>query len=95
MCIKIESSFSLQVSLMRTTVEENKKFACFIADKLNRSSSKVCVCLPQKGISALDTPGKPFYDPEATASLINELQMQIQTNEDRQVELVLSNWCVA
>ncbi|KAF3441005.1 hypothetical protein FNV43_RR19291 [Rhamnella rubrinervis] len=76
-----------QVSLMRTMVEENKKFASFIADKLNRSSSKVCVCLPQKGISALDTPGKPFYDPEATTSLINELQMLIQTDEDRQVKL--------
>lgn len=80
---------------MRTTVEENKKFASFIADKLNKSSSKVTVCLPQKGISALDTPGKPFYDTEATTSLINELQTLIQKNEDRQVEFVSCNWCVA
>jgi uncharacterized protein (UPF0261 family) len=36
---------------MRTTVDENKKFAAFIADKLNKSSSKVRVCLPQKGIT--------------------------------------------
>ncbi|XP_021834404.1 uncharacterized protein LOC110774166 [Prunus avium] len=76
-----------QVSIMRTTVDENKKFASFIADKLNKSSSKVVVCLPQKGISALDAPGKPFYDPEATASLINEMQRLIQTNEDRQVKV--------
>ncbi|KAH7520000.1 hypothetical protein FEM48_Zijuj08G0097200 [Ziziphus jujuba var. spinosa] len=76
-----------QVSLMRTTVEENKKFASFIADKLNKSSSKVCVCLPQKGISALDSPGKPFYDPEATTSLINEQQRLIQTNQDRKVKI--------
>ena len=41
----------------------------------------------QKGISALDAPGKPFYDPEATVTLINELQKLIQTNEDRQVEV--------
>lgn len=76
-----------QVSLMRTTVDENKKFAGFIADKLNKSSSKVHVCLPQKGISALDSPGKPFYDPEVTSTLIDELQKLIQTNEDRQVKL--------
>ncbi|XP_059623597.1 toMV susceptible protein tm-1(GCR26) isoform X2 [Cornus florida] len=76
-----------QVSLMRTTVDENKKFSDFIANKLNRSSSKICVCLPEKGISALDAPGKPFYDPEATGSLIGELQRLIQTDEDRQVKV--------
>ncbi|GMH14879.1 hypothetical protein Nepgr_016720 [Nepenthes gracilis] len=74
-----------QVSLMRTTVDENKKFASFIASKLNKSTSKVCVCLPQNGVSALDAPGKPFHDPQATGSLINELQRLIQTNEVRQV----------
>nr|KJB43458.1 hypothetical protein B456_007G201200 [Gossypium raimondii] len=74
-----------QVSLMRTTVDENKKFAAFIADKLNKSSSKIVVCLPQKGVSALDASEKPFYDPEATGTLLNELQRLIQINEDRQV----------
>ncbi|VFQ93439.1 unnamed protein product [Cuscuta campestris] len=75
-----------QVSLMRTTMDENKKVAAFIADKLNKSSSKVCVCLPEKGISALDAPGKPFYDPQATGCLFNELQRLVQINEDRQVK---------
>ncbi|XP_012491632.1 toMV susceptible protein tm-1(GCR26) isoform X1 [Gossypium raimondii] len=76
-----------QVSLMRTTVDENKKFAAFIADKLNKSSSKIVVCLPQKGVSALDASEKPFYDPEATGTLLNELQRLIQINEDRQVKM--------
>ncbi|KAF8406464.1 hypothetical protein HHK36_008551 [Tetracentron sinense] len=75
-----------QISLMRTTIDENKKFASFIADKLNKSSSNICVCLPQKGISALDAPGKPFYDPEATGNLINELQTLVETNENRKVK---------
>ena len=78
---------------MRTTVDENKKFAAFIANKLNKSSSKICVCVPEKGISSLDAPGKPFYDPEATSALIDELRRFIQTNEDRQVSSLLS-WCV-
>ncbi|XP_021274905.1 uncharacterized protein LOC110409771 isoform X2 [Herrania umbratica] len=76
-----------QVSLMRTTADENKKFAGFIADKLNKSSSKICVCLPQKGVSALDASGKPFYDPEATGTLLNELKRLIQINEDCQVKM--------
>ena len=78
-----------QVTLMRTTVDENKKIAKFIADKMNNSSGKVRVCLPQKGISALDAPGKPFYDPKATATLINELQKLIQSNNDRKVLIKL------
>ncbi|XP_061360959.1 toMV susceptible protein tm-1(GCR26) [Gastrolobium bilobum] len=76
-----------QVSLMRTTVDENRKFADFIANKLKNSSSKICVCLPEKGVSALDAPGKPFYDPEATGALLHELQSLIQTNDDRQVKV--------
>ncbi|KAJ0989058.1 hypothetical protein J5N97_007414 [Dioscorea zingiberensis] len=74
-----------QVSLMRTTVEENKKFARFIAEKVNKSSSRICVCLPQNGISALDAPGKPFYDPQATLALIDELDKLVDKNEERQV----------
>ncbi|KAJ6732854.1 UPF0261 DOMAIN PROTEIN [Salix koriyanagi] len=76
-----------QVSVMRTTVDENRNFAGFIADKLNKSSSKVRVCLPQKGISALDSPDKPFHDPKATDTLLTELQKLIQTTEDRQVKV--------
>lgn len=76
---------------MRTTADENKKFAAFIAEKLNKSSSKVCLCLPEKGISALDAPGKAFYDPEATGCLVKELQRLIQINEDRQVPIPLSH----
>ncbi|XP_023003316.1 uncharacterized protein LOC111496960 [Cucurbita maxima] len=76
-----------QVTLMRTTMDENKKIAKFIADKMNNSSAKVRVCLPEKGISALDAPGKPFYDPKATATLIDELQKLIQSNNHRKVNV--------
>ncbi|XP_071731341.1 toMV susceptible protein tm-1(GCR26)-like isoform X2 [Rutidosis leptorrhynchoides] len=76
-----------QVSLMRTTEEENKKFAAFIARKLNKSSSKIRVCLPEIGISALDAPGKPFYDTKATGALIEELKRLIEPTDDRKVKL--------
>lgn len=77
-----------QVSLMRTTVEENKKFARFLAEKINKSSSRICVCLPQKGVSALDSPGKPFHDPETTSALINELDYLVEKSEKRKVKIL-------
>ncbi|XP_042022469.1 toMV resistance protein Tm-1(GCR237)-like [Salvia splendens] len=73
-----------QVTLMRTTVDENKKVAAFIAEKLNKLSSKVC--LPKMGVSALDAPG---HDPVATGTLIEEMQrLIIQTSECRQIKLL-------
>lgn len=77
-----------QISLMRSTVDENKKFAAFIAEKLNKSSSKICICLPEQGVSSLDAPGKAFYDPDATGTLIKELAKLIETNEYRQVKVL-------
>lgn len=77
-----------QISLMRSTVDENKKFAAFIAEKLNKSSSKICICLPAQGVSSLDAPGKAFYDPDATGTLIKELAKLIETNEYRQVKVL-------
>ncbi|KAI3917224.1 hypothetical protein MKW92_001210 [Papaver armeniacum] len=76
-----------QISAMRTTIDENKRIATFIADKLNKSSSlsKICICLPERGISGFDSPGKPFYDPIATSTLIDELQRLVITNENRQM----------
>lgn len=76
-----------QVSLVRTTVDENRKFAKFIADKLNQCSSKVCVCLPEKGVSALDAPGEPFYGPEERYALFEELDRLIEQNNCRQVKI--------
>ncbi|CAA0839259.1 Unknown protein [Striga hermonthica] len=76
-----------QVTLMRTTVDENKRFAAFIAEKLNKSSSKVCVCLPKMGVSGLDAPGKAFYDPDATGALIVEMQRLIESNDYRKVKV--------
>ncbi|KAK8938895.1 hypothetical protein KSP39_PZI010822 [Platanthera zijinensis] len=74
------------VSLVRTTIDENRKFAKFIADKLNQCPSKVCVCLPEKGVSALDAPGEPFYGPEERYALFEELSRLIDQNNCRQVK---------
>ena len=51
---------------MRTNAEENRECARFIAAKLHSAKSPVAILLPDKGVSALDAEGMPFYDPEAT-----------------------------
>jgi uncharacterized protein (UPF0261 family) len=61
------------VTLMRTTPEENAALGSRIAEVLGRSSGPVAVLVPLRGVSALDTPGRPFHDPEADAALFEAL----------------------
>ena len=63
-----------QVTLMRTTPEENRRCARWIAGKLNRATSPFRILIPEHGVSALDAPGQPFHDPEADAALFDELE---------------------
>ncbi len=74
-----------QVTLMRTTPEENRSFARWIASKLNRSVAPLVVLIPERGVSALDAPGQPFHDPEADAALFSELERLVEQTEGRQV----------
>lgn len=74
-----------QVTLMRTTIDENRQIARWIADKLNRSTAPVRLLIPEGGVSMLDAPGQPFYDPEADAALFSELEARIDSAESRQI----------
>src|SRR5450432_1778647 len=62
-----------QVTLMRTTVEENIRQARWIAERLNQCEGEVRFLLPMKGVSALDAPGRAFWDPAADAALFDTL----------------------
>src|SRR5262249_47696185 len=53
------------VTLMRTTPAENAALGARIAGVLGRATGPAVVLIPEGGVSALDAPGKPFYDPEA------------------------------
>jgi uncharacterized protein (UPF0261 family) len=72
-----------QVTLMRTTIEENRRIAGFIAEKLNRSTAPWRVLVPEGGVSLIDVPGKPFYDPAADAVLFDELERCLKTSSQR------------
>lgn len=77
-----------QVTLMRTTPEENRAIGAWIAARLNRTEGKVRFLLPLGGVSAIDAPGKPFHDPEASAALFAAIRATlVQTPDRRLVEL--------
>jgi uncharacterized protein (UPF0261 family) len=74
-----------QVTLMRTSPEENREFARRMAEKLNRSIAPLMVLIPERGISAIDAPGQPFHDPAADEALFRELETRLEATESRQV----------
>ena len=74
-----------QITLMRTTAEENRQIARWIAHKLNRSTAPLILLIPEGGVSALDAPGQPFWDPQADAALFAELEAAIQVTANRQL----------
>jgi len=74
------------VTLMRTTVEENLAFSAWIARKLNaHPESGFALLIPEGGVSELDKPGHPFFDPEADQALFNELERLVQTGTGRRI----------
>jgi len=67
------------VTLMRTNVEENRRLAELVADKLNASRGPVTVVLPQRGLSMVGKPGGPFHRPEADQALFDGLKSRLRT----------------
>ena len=74
-----------QVTLMRTTPEENRLFARLIASKLNRAEAPFHILIPEQGLSAIDAAGQPFHDPEADTALFDELESSIHLAPGRQI----------
>lgn len=78
-------SHNSEVTLMRTTPEENTRLGMFIAERLNRCHGNVRFLIPEGGISALDAPGKPFWNPEADAALFDALEKELHQTTKRQL----------
>ena len=73
-----------QVTLMRTTVEENERIGKWIGERLNLMDAPVRFFLPEGGVSALDAPGRPFHDPAADAALFAALERTVRRTAARQ-----------
>jgi uncharacterized protein (UPF0261 family) len=74
-----------QVTLMRTTVAENRQFGTFIGAKLNDCEGPVRFLLPEGGVSLLDASGQPFFDPEADEALFDTIESEVEQTRDRKV----------
>ena len=62
------------VTLMRTTKEECAELGRIIARKLNAARGPLTLFIPLGGVSMIDAPSAPFYDPAADAALVAELK---------------------
>ena len=79
------------VTLMRTTRDENRAMGDWIGERLNRMEGQVRFLLPEGGVSLLDVPGKPFHDPEADNALYEALERTVRQSARRRVERVKGN----
>ncbi len=66
------------VTLMRTTPDENAELGRIIAEKINRSVGPVAVLLPLKGVSQLDSEGQAFWWPEADKALFDAIKRDLR-----------------
>lgn len=62
------------VTLMRTTPEENAKLGEEIGRKLSAAKGPVVILLPLRGVSAIDKSTQPFDDPAARAALFRGIR---------------------
>lgn len=66
------------VTLMRTTPEENAELGRILAEKANQSTAPTAFYLPLKGVSILDSPGGKFWWPEANEALFAAIKANVR-----------------
>lgn len=66
------------VTLMRTTPDENQRMGEIFAEKLNQARGPVAVLIPARGFSQLDLEGRPFYWPEANRAFVAALKAHLR-----------------
>ncbi|HXT05467.1 MAG TPA: ABC transporter permease [Roseiarcus sp.] len=79
------------VTLMRTTRDENRAIGEWMGSRLNLMDGPVRLLLPLGGVSALDAAGQPFHDPEADSALFEALERTVRQNARRSIERVEAN----
>ncbi len=67
-------SWAPDVTLMRTSVEENNILGQELAQKLNQSAAPAAVLIPLQGISQVNVKGGIFYQPDADRALFNSIK---------------------
>jgi len=72
-----------QVTLMRTTADENAELGEIIAGRLNDATGPTALALPLGGVSAIDVEGEPFHDPAADGALFDALRSSVDDHVER------------
>jgi uncharacterized protein (UPF0261 family) len=62
------------ITLMRTTVEENRQLGEEIGRKIAQARGPATIMLPLLGVSAIDRAGQPFDDPVARTALFDGIR---------------------
>ena len=66
------------ITLMRTTEEENRLIGDLIAAAANTSTGPVAILLPLQGVSQLDSPGGQFWDPAADGACYDAIRANLK-----------------
>jgi len=80
-----------QVTLMRTTAEENERMGRWIGERLNQMEAPVRFFIPEGGVSMLDAPGKSFHNPATDKVLFDALERTVRQTSSRQIIRVPHN----
>ncbi|WAA10971.1 Tm-1-like ATP-binding domain-containing protein [Fervidibacillus albus] len=75
------------VTLMRTTVEENRQIGETIAEKLNMAKGYTSLLIPLKGLSGLDAEGKAFEGKEEDNMLFETVKEKLDRNKVEILEI--------
>lgn len=78
-----------EVTLMRTTIEENRQLGEIFAGKANAATGPVAFLLPLKGVSMLDADGDRFCDREADQAFFTAVKDNVR--DDIRVEEIDAN----
>ena len=73
------------VTLMRTTPDEAARIGTFIVEKLNRMDGPVRFLIPEGGVSGVDAPDRPFWDPAADKALFDAIAAGFRTGANRRL----------
>lgn len=74
-----------QVTLMRTTPEENRQMGVWIGEKLNACEGEVRFFIPEGGVSALDASDQSFWSPESDKALFDALTQTVKQTDKRRL----------
>jgi uncharacterized protein (UPF0261 family) len=65
------------ITLLRTNAAENSRIGEMLAEAANAATGPVAILLPRKGLSMLDAPNGPFWDPEADNACFSAIRANV------------------